>query len=107
MHGIYWKHNRSIVQIFLKTHLEELRRQFLEYSKNAATVSSSDIPMVLRIGLYLDNITLHETKEDSEELFNKPDSYKKIMSHLQQFLKDRLESEASLETAQLSFNQFL
>ena len=56
-------------------------------NKYSPTVNSNDIPLVMRVGFYLDNISFHEYKDEREELFNKPNAYKKIMSHLHKFLK--------------------
>lgn len=43
---------------------------------------ASDLPLILRVGFYTDNISFHESKDDKEELFNKPNSYKKVLSSL-------------------------
>jgi hypothetical protein len=40
----------------------------------------------MRVGFYLDNVTFHESKEDKEEMFNKPNAYQKIMAHLEAYL---------------------
>ena len=65
-----------------------------------------DIPLVMRVAFYLDNITFHEKKEDSEELFNKPNSYKKIMLHLENYLK-YMKRKADVTTERLNFDDFL
>ncbi len=59
--------------------------------------------MILRVGFYIDNITFHENKDDREELFNKPNSYKKIMMHLEEFVKLRKKIEEDINEVKLSF----
>ena len=60
----------------------------------------------MRVGFYIDNISFHEYKDDREELFNKPNAYKKIMSHLYKFLKLK-EIDGEVSEQKVNFNQFL
>jgi hypothetical protein len=41
----------------------------------------------MRVGFYLGNITFHEFKEDQLEFFEKGDSDKKVLTHLQNYNK--------------------
>lgn len=52
-------------------------------------IIATDVPLVLRIAFYYDNITFHSSEGDSEELFNKPHSYKTIMDGLKKFFEER------------------
>jgi len=59
----------------MSEHGSELYDYFQEYSQevnDVPKVMSNEIPLLIRVGLYIDNITFHETKEDQEEFFNKP-----------------------------------
>ena len=50
-------------------------------------IMATEIPLIMRVGFYIDNITFHETKEDQEEFFNKPYSQKMIISHIDKFIE--------------------
>ena len=50
-------------------------------------IRATEIPLIMRVGFYIDNITFHETKEDQEEFFNKPYSQKMIISHIDKFIE--------------------
>jgi len=49
------------------------------------SITASDVPLVLRIAFYYDNITFHPSETDKEELFNKPNSYKTILESLEKY----------------------
>ena len=66
-------------------------------------ISANDIPLVMRVAFYIDNITFHETKDDQEEFFNKPKSYKVLMSYLDAYLK-KIKHPNDIMTAKLSFS---
>lgn len=55
--------------------------------ENLPKVQANEIPLVMRVGFYIDNITFHETKEEEEEFLNKEESYKIIMAHLDKFIE--------------------
>ena len=48
---------------------------------------ANEIPLIIRVGCYIDNITFYETKEDQDEFFNKPYSQKMIISHIDKFIE--------------------
>jgi hypothetical protein len=50
-------------------------------------ISCSDLPLIMRISFYMDNITLHITKEDETELFDLPVAQVAIMTHLKLFIE--------------------
>ncbi|KAL4485751.1 hypothetical protein ABPG72_012291 [Tetrahymena utriculariae] len=64
-------------------------KQNNQQNQKEVSIVASDVPLVLRISFYYDNITFHPTKNDQEELFNKPNSYKSIMDQLQKFFAVR------------------
>lgn len=61
----------------------------------------------MRVGFYIDNITFHETKEDKEEIFNKPNSYKKIILYLTQFFGTINRKIEDINKEKISFKEFL
>ena len=69
-------------------------------------VNCADIPLIMRVGFYIDNLTFHEYKEDQDELFNKPNAYKKIMSYIDQYISIYKKGE-NAATAKFGFNDFI
>jgi len=63
-----------LVERFLKYHDSAIEAYFADFSKETEgkpLVSATEIPLVLRVSFYIDNITFHLSKEDPEEYFNK------------------------------------
>lgn len=49
-------------------------------------IQAAEIPLVMRIAFYIDNITFHKSKEDPEEFFNDQESYKIVMAQMDAFI---------------------
>jgi hypothetical protein len=45
----------------------------------------------MRVAFYIDNITFHANAQDSDEYFNKPNSYKTLIEILSQFVYDTMD----------------
>lgn len=60
----------------------------------------------MRVGFYIDNITFHENKVETEEFFNKPNSFKKLMIYVVKYLK-KLKRNQDIMIAKFTFNDFL
>lgn len=109
--GIYAQHNKMIIERFLSSHQRDVYNYFFEYSKvkeadQEPRIQCSDVPLVFRVSLYMDNIIMQLTKEDQEEFFNKPDSQKEMLLAVDNFLKDR-NKEETLENYLFSFDDFI
>jgi hypothetical protein len=67
-------HNQKIVDEFLDNYRNDIYSYFTDFSKEKdgePLVNCSDIPLVLRVGFYIDNITFHENSEVVEEIFDR------------------------------------
>ncbi|KRX03882.1 hypothetical protein PPERSA_04760 [Pseudocohnilembus persalinus] len=112
--NIYTKHNNMIFGNFIHNFNKDIYQYFSDFSKESPNgepqVKAQDIPLIMRVAFYIDNITFHKTKEDKEEFFNQQDSYKIVLSQIDRYLQSQQKIDVdSLDITQykFQFNQFL
>ncbi|EGR29067.1 hypothetical protein IMG5_163570, partial [Ichthyophthirius multifiliis] len=112
--------NTDLLNFFFRNFQQEIQSYFAEFQQKQfntdqqqqeqqqASILASDIPLVLRVALYYDNITIHAQKNDENEIFSKPNSYKYILDALEKYcISNKSMKEFDPNTTRIFYNDFV